>query len=472
MNVLLINPPARFTLSGNNAPFVKEHRGACPPLGLMYVAAYLREHTSHHVQIIDCHAEGIDFDRLGGFIAEGRPNIVGISTMTFTLLNAVETVRLAREAAPDAKIVLGGPHVHLYPDETIRLPGVDYLVQGEGERPFAELLDAIDAGEKTPDGIPGVVHRDGDSIINNGMPGLIGDLDSIPFPARDLTRIDLYSSLLASRSRVTTLITSRGCPYRCSFCERSHLGKKFRPRSAGNVVDEIQSCVEMGISEILFYDDTFNIDRDRVMAICEDILSRGLNVLWDFRGRVDRVDLDMLRTARRAGCRRIYFGVESGVPQHLQALNKGFDLDTVREGFRLARHAGISTLGYFMIGLPNETREEMHQTIKFALELRPDFAHIGILTPFPGTPIYRDGLAAGVIKRDYWREFAADPRPGFVPPYWPGGLSAEELDELRAHGYKSFYLRPRYVVRELLKIRSLAEFGRKVRAGIAVMRSR
>jgi len=471
LNVLLINPPVGFTLRSNNAPFVKEHRGACPPLGLMYVAAYLREHTAHRPQILDCHAEGIGFDRLGSFIAEGRADVVGISTMTFTLLNVVETVRLAREAAPDAKIVLGGPHVHLYPDETVRLPGVDYLVQGEGEKPFAALLDAIDA-DRTPDGIPGIVRRDGDNVINNGMPEMIGDLDSLPFPARDLTRIDLYNSLLASRSPVTTLITSRGCPYRCTFCERSHLGKKFRPRSAGNVIDEIQNCVAMGIGEILLYDDTFNIDRDRVMAICEGILSRELNVLWDFRGRVDRVDLEMLRTARRAGCRRIYFGVESGTPQHLQALNKGFDLDTVREGFRLARRAGISTLGYFMIGLPNETREEIQQTIDLALELGPDFAHIGVLTPFPGTPIYRDGLAAGVIKRDYWREFAADPRPGFVPPYWPGGLSADELNELRGYAYKRFYLRPRYVLRELLKMRSLAEFGRKVRAGIAVMRSR
>jgi len=191
------------------------------------------------------------------------------------------------------------------------------------------------------------------------------------------------------------MISSRGCPYRCSFCDRSHLGKVFRGRSPASVADELQHCVEMGIGEVLFYDDTFNLDRERVMGICEQILSRGLDVLWDFRGRVDCVDAAMLAAARRAGCRRIYFGVESATQRHLDALRKGFELGQVRRAFELARRAGLSTLAYFMIGLPGETRAEALRTLEFARELRADFAHITVLTPFPGTPIYLEGLASG-----------------------------------------------------------------------------
>ena len=471
LRALLINPPARFTLRGNNPAVVDEHRGVVPPLGLMYLAAYVRQFTHHEPAILDCPAEQIDYDALGGAIVARRPDVVGITTMTFTLLDVVETVRAARNAAPDAKVVLGGPHVHLFPDETIRLPGVDYLVQGEGEVSFARLLDAIEADQR-PYAIPGVVWRDGDRVVNNGMPELIDDLDGLPFPARDLTPLERYSSLLASRRGVTTMLTSRGCPYRCAFCMRSHLGKRFRARSPRNVVDEIEQCVAMGIGEFLFYDDTFNLDRSRVVAICEQILSRGLDIGWDFRGRVDCVDLGMLQLAKRAGCQRVYFGVESGVQAHLDALDKGLDLGQVREGFSLAKQAGIATLAYFMIGLPGETRDDVLSTIEFARELEPDFAHITILTPFPGTPIYLGGLASGAIKRDYWREFAANPTREFVPPFWPGPLPPDELRELCTLAYKRFYVRPRYIARELLKVRSLGELGRKLRAGLAVLRMR
>ena len=468
MNILLVNPPAENELIGNNPSIIEEERGYNPPLGLLYIAAYLEKHTQHKVEILDTQVEEITYNRLKDIIAKKNPDLVGITAMTFTLIDVIKTVQIVKSIDRDIKVVLGGPHVHIYPNETIDIPDVDYLVLGEGEITFTELVENITDIDKLKV-IEGLVFKDDGITVNTGIKPFIDNLDELPFPARHLTPYRKYSSLLAKRSPITTMFTSRGCPYRCTFCDRPHLGKAFRARSAKNVVDEMEECVNMGIYEFLIYDDTFTIHKQRVVDICDEILKRKLDIGWDIRARVDSVNEEMLRKLKKAGCERIHYGVEAGTENILKALNKGITLEQAKRAFEMTKKAEISTLAYFMIGAPTETKEDVLQTIEFSKKLSADFVHITILTPFPATAIYREGLETGVLKRDFWQEFAANPTRNFQPAYWEEILSREELLELLTHAYKSFYTRPTYIIKELIRARSFGELSRKVKAGLKVL---
>lgn len=469
MKILLINPPSENELVGNNPSIIEEERGYNPPLGILYIASYMEKYTNFDVEVLDSQAEEIGYDRLKDVISAKLPDIVGITAMTFTLIDVIQVINLVKSIHPNIKVVLGGPHVHIYPEETIKLPGVDFLVLGEGEIAFKELVENINDTTQLRN-IPGLVFKEDGKIVNTGVRTLNKNLDTLPFPARHLTPISKYSSLIAKRSPITTMFTSRGCPYRCTFCDRPHLGKSFRARSATNVVDEMEECVKLGIHEFLIYDDTFTIDRRRVMEICDEIKRRNLNIGWDIRARVNNIDNELLRKLKEANCERIHYGVESGNPEILKILNKGITLEQVRTIFKQTKDAGISVLAYFMIGCPKETRKEIMETIAFAEELRPDFVHITIFTPFPATEIYKMGLRDGIIKEDFWRAFAENPIPGFQPGYWEENFTREELQELITYAYKSFYARPRYILKRLIKVRSPGEFKRMAKAGLSLLR--
>lgn len=467
MKVLLINPPSENELLGNNPSIIEEERGYNPPLGILYIAAYLEKYTDFKVEVLDTQAEEISYNRLKDIIRTKAPDVVGITAMTFTLIDVIKVIHLAKSIHPDTKIVLGGPHVHIYPEETISITGVDFLVLGEGEITFRELVENINDTTRLRN-TPGLVFKDDGKIVNTGTRPLNEDLDSLPFPARHMTPIHKYSSLMAKRTPITTMFTSRGCPYRCTFCDRPHLGKSFRARSALNVVDEMEECIKLGIREFLIYDDTFTIDRQRVIDVCDEIKRRRLHIGWDIRARVNNIDKDLLKKLKEANCERIHYGVESGNPEILKILNKGITVDRVRTTFKETKEAGISVLAYFMIGCPKETRKEIMETIAFARELKPDFVHITIFTPFPATEIYMTGLRDGIIKNDFWREFAKNPTKDFQPRCWEENFTREELQELIVYAYKSFYTRPSYILKRLTHIRSFGEFIRMARAGLKV----
>jgi len=468
MKIGLINPPSNNEIIGNNPSIIEEERGHNPPLGILLIAGYLREFSQHSVDVLDCQVEKLTYAEIEEVLKKRQYDVIGITAMSFTIIDVMEVIKRSKEANKNTRIVLGGPHAHIFPEETIDLPGVDYLVLGEGEQTFKELLDYLDDYKKLKS-IKGLVFKENGEITNTGMRAFLDDLDKLPFPARCLTPYNRYSSVLATRTPVTTMITSRGCPYRCTFCDRPQLGKKFRARSPKNVVDEIEECVNMGIYEFLIYDDTFSIDKQRAKQICDEIIQRGLDIGWDIRARVDMVDEELLGKLRKSGCRGIHYGVEAGTEKILNVLNKGITLSQVKNAFAATRKEGMMTLAYFMIGNPTETEEDVLRTIEFAKELDPDFAHITILTPFPATNIYLEGLRRGIIKRDFWREFARNPRKDFVPPHWSENFTLEKLNELSVQAYKSFYTRPNYMLKRLIKIRSLGELSRKVKAGVKVL---
>ena len=471
MKVLLINPPSENEIIGNNPAFIEEERGYNPPLGLLYIAGYLEKFTQYSVEVLDAQVEEVSYQEIEGIIREKQPDVVGITAMTLTLVDVLKTIKVIKSVNRNIKVVLGGPHVYIFPNETINLKGVDYLVLGEGEAIFKDLLDCMDDYKKLKS-IRGLVFKENGKIVNTGPRQLIEDLDKLPFPARHLVPYKKYSSLVLGKRPITTTFTSRGCPYKCTFCARPHLGKKFRARSARNVVDEIEECTKMGIYGFLVYDDTFTVKRDRVFEVCDELRKRKLDVEWDIRARVDTVDEQLLKRLKMAGCRGIHYGVEAGTEKILKILNKKITISRTKEIFSLTKKSKISTLGYFMIGNPGETREDIFETIRLMKELDPNYVHITILTPFPATEIYFDGLKSGVIERDCWKAFSKNPIPGFIPPHWGEFFTKDELVELLALAYRDFYARPGYIMKNLAKTRSFKELKRKIRAGVKVLKSR
>jgi radical SAM superfamily enzyme YgiQ (UPF0313 family) len=471
MKVLLINPPRENEIIGNNPRIIEEERGFNPPLGLLYLAGYLEKYTEHDLTIIDAQVERLDYQSLESRIASVSPDVVGLTAMTMTLIDVMKTVEIVKKINSNTRVVLGGPHVHLFPEETINLKNVDYLVLGEGEEAFKELLDHIDENSNLRK-VPGLVFKDKEKVINTGIRPSIKDLDNLPFPARHLVPYRQYTSLLSKGDVATTMFTSRGCPYKCSFCDRPHLGKVFRARSARNVVDELEDCTNMGIREFLVYDDTFTVNKKRVIDICNEIVRRGLDIGWDIRTRVDTINEEVLVHLKKAGCQGIHYGVEAGTEKILTVLKKGITIEKVTEVFDLTRKYKIPILAYFMIGNPTETRDDILTTFKVTRDLNPDFVHMTILTPFPGTKIYLDGLKSGIIKKDYWREFALNPTPDFTPPHWDEHFSREELSELLVQGYKSFYIRTSYILKRIVSVRSLPELKKKAFAGLKVFSMR
>jgi anaerobic magnesium-protoporphyrin IX monomethyl ester cyclase len=483
VKVLLINPPRWHELVGKNPSIIEKHRGFNPPLGLLYLAACIKNRTPFDVTVLDTQPRNLSYEELAAELRELDADVVGVTAMSFTLIDAIKTVRLAKAVLPKARTVLGGTHVHLFPDETIALDGVDYAFMGEAEFAFVEFLKAFSNGVADREsegassiddmlhGIPGLVYRrpSGSVIKNDFVP--IFDLDNVPRPQRCMLDVGAYNSLLSRGALSTILITSRGCPFRCAFCDRplSPITSKFRVRSAESVLDEIGECVELGIQDILFYDDTFTVDRERVLSICEGILERRYTIRWDMRTRVNLVDATMLALLKRAGCTAVHYGVEAGNDRMLNVIKKGFTVQKVRDVFAMTRKAGIDTLAYFMIGLPTEREEDLADTFALARSLKPDYAHFTIFSPYPGTELYNLGLERGIITSDIWREFARDPQPGFRIPVWEEHFTREQLYKRIVQFYRSFYLRPGYVLKRLTRIRSKAELMRKARAGLSVL---
>lgn len=469
MKLLLINPPETRMIRADNPEFIDEERGANPPLGILYVAAAARKNPNWDVQVIDCVGEGLDYDGLRERVRTSQAQLVGITVLTFTVYDVLETIRVVREETPESRIILGGPHAHIYPVETLGWDGVDMVAMGEGEPVIHGLLEAFPDPQAMAS-IRGLVFSNSSGeTLHGGQPGFIPDLDALAYPARDATNIGRYSSVVSEHNPITTMITSRGCPFKCRYCDRPHLGRRFRAHSAGYVLEEMRQCAEMGIREIFVYDDTFTVNRSRVLEICERKIREGIDLPFDIRTRVDTVDPEMLDALKAAGCARIHYGVEAGTEKIQKVLGKGITLEQAQKAFRMTKTAGIKSLAYFMIGSPTETREDIRRSMRFALTLDPDFVSITVLTPFPETDIYFRALEEGVIGDDYFRRFAEKPFDGFRVKYWERELDREGLFEELERAYRMFYGRPKFILRETLKVRSLEELKKKAKMGLKVL---
>lgn len=446
--LLLINPPQKHTIEGNLPKYVDEARGNIPPLGLLYTAAAVETNRQDwEVRLVDM--------SVGQQLDGAKPDLVGITATTFTLIDTLMVAKLVKDRW-NVPVVLGGIHPTIYPNETADLPNIDCAFAGESEETFPQAIDAIASGQA--------------KVVK----GMVTEVVALPLPAYHLLDASCYYSVIGKNARLTSMFTSRGCPYNCIFCHRETMGRKFRARTAEQVVNEVGCAVSLlGIKEVLFYDDTFTVDKRRVEDICRGIIYRKRiqslpeKLCFDIRARVDTIDAELLGWLKRAGCKRIHYGVEASSNQMLRILRKGITIEQVRKAFYLTKQQGIEILAYFIIGSPSETREEILGTIRLAKELKPDYCHFAIMTPYPATPLYNVGLQGGRYK-DYWLEFATTPREDWCVPYWPE-LMRGELLELLDRAYREFYWRPGYIMKEVVKTRSLKQLSKKGKSALRIL---
>lgn len=437
------------------------------PLGTLYVAASIQQ-AGHEVKFLN--GAFMTHDEILVDVGLYKPEFVGIYSTAFGWSRAKRTASDIKRLYPEAFICIGGPYTSAVQEQTLLDEGsecIDAVVVGEGELTVPEMLGNLKRGESLA-GIKGVIYRNGERIEKNEPRPLITDLDSIPFPSRDLLGDkNLYIPPPATYKKkpVAVMLTSRGCNRRCIYCFQLDKTRKsgIRYRSVENVLAEVELCLKQGYREIKFLDDTFAADYDRAMQITQEIKTRRLDFTWFASACVNQVDKELLKAFKEAGCWAVLFGAESGVQKNLNTIRKGITLEQTKRAVKAAREVGLKVSTPFIFGIPGETFEEGLRTVEFACELNPDIANFHAITPFPGTELYDNVERYGSISQelsDYTYQGAA-----FVPHT----MTREDIIKLRTIAFRRFYSRPKVLLRKILEIRSAHDFNAAYKGAVSLL---
>ena len=448
MKIVLINPD--FDEVGDNKSFEKVIN-IIPPLSLMYIASVL-EKQGFEVKIIDGYLEKSNIN-LYKTLKKENPEVVGISTATPTFGNVIKIAEMIHKNFPEIFVVIGGYHVSAIPRQALSSGYFDAGVIGEGEITFLELAKELQKKYPRLNKIKGLAIKKDKKIIFTKLRPFIKDLDSIPFPARHLVPpLSKYKPTPASYKKlpVGILISSRGCPGKCTFCDRAVFGCSYRERSVGNVLDEVEELVyKFGARELKFFDDNLTLNKKRLSELCGGFKKRKIDVEWSCLTKANLVSREMLTKMKKAGCWQVLFGLESGDLRILKSLNKGVSLEQGEKAVKLAKEAGLSVRADFLMGIPGEGIPSMKKTLEFAKKVNPSFAHFNKFTPYPGTEIYKKLIQEG-YEFDFNRFYSQLDHSHSI--YSPNGVSKKQLGDFVNNSYKKFYLRPRYIFSRLSEI--------------------
>ncbi|MBI5572937.1 MAG: cobalamin B12-binding domain-containing protein [Elusimicrobia bacterium] len=450
MNVLLINPPW-ITKGG-----IWQNVASCmPPFGLAAIAAYL-EKSDVGVKIIDADARKLTDEEIADVLQiyfagrRGKPEYVGITSSTPTISSALIVAKIVKNIFPDTKIVLGGVHPSVMAEDVLKEESVDFIVRGEGEETFRELITGVNRKK-----ILGLSYKEDKNIIHNPLRTVISDINTLPFPAYHLLPMEKYFPAKGSYKKLPALgmMTTRGCPGRCTFCLGSYLGQQVRNRSAKKIFEEMFLLQDKyGIKEISFYDDVFTTKKENVKNLCKKIINEKMDISWSCFARVDFVDEELLRAMKDAGCHQIMYGIESGDEQILKNIHKKISLEKVKEVVSITKKNSIDVRAAFMLGNPGETKETMRKTIDYAVNLAPDVAIFNITTPYPGTEMFKWAKDKGILTTENWDEYDLSKPIMDLPT-----VSAEIIAEYYNLAYKKFYWRLHYLLKRIFRIRSLSD---------------
>lgn len=470
-NILLINPPQENTIQAGIEDDFIDIIGYYPPLGLMYIATILNE-NGYNAQILDCVPMKIDYEKLEQEIIEFKPDVVGISTYTMSMVDVLFTANLVKKVSAGIKVVLGGHHVQLYPEHSINYNNVDYILRGEADYTFLQLIKALDdeISIENLKNITGIGFKIGDEDFIHPKIAMVNDLNKLPVPDRTLLPKQLYQSIVGRNKMVATVMSSRGCPYKCTFCYTP--SKLYRSRTVENIMQEIRLLYSQGYREIFFFDDLFALRPQKVIDFAKALRKENLKIDWSFRGRINTVTKEMIDEVAKSGIHRIQFGIEAGVDYTLKRIKKGITTDKITEVINWCRKAKITTIGNFMIGLPDENEKDIRQTLKFSRKVGLNYAQYSILVPYPFTAIYTEGLKRGIITKDFWFEFSEDPTKNFNKfkvEYWTEYVTEEFLFKTIKNSFKRFYFRPITIINKLREIQSLQEFWFSVKGAFSVL---
>lgn len=468
MRTMLINPPVFYPGKYRRILEEKPLETYSMPLGIGYMASVL-EKAGYEVRALDAYQ--MTWNDLNKTLKDYSPDIVGISCLTDQRASVYRLIRMVKSLNKEIKIVLGGIHATVMYEQILNHFPVDAVVLGEGENPFLHLIKAWKAG-KDIEGVKGIAFRRDGKVVKTENQELIKDLDTIPFPAYRFFDLDMYSGW-ELHTRVATvlgypnyasyksaaIITSRGCPWNCSFCSVSAIsGQKWRDRTAINVVDEIEMLVNKYNCKIMdFIDDIFSVDQKRVIAISEEIVRRKLDILWGFETGVRYVSEEMLGKAAEAGCRFIMYGVESASKKVMKNVSKKTDVEKIIKAFELTKKAGMATGAFIMVGNPGEDDKSINETMKVLRVIKPDVVVNQILMVFPGTEQYAKAKRSSFIDDKYWLS-------DLPAPYYEQHHSLQKL--VRWHRKISYYNMNRFsifarTVRDTIEIRYGIRFTRR-----------
>jgi anaerobic magnesium-protoporphyrin IX monomethyl ester cyclase len=458
LKVTLINPP-QFS------------RYPQPPVGLAVIAAVL-EREGYQVTVLDANAMNLQPEATVPLVTDA--DVVGLTAMTPTISAAMNLARHLKKANPSLTIILGGAHPTLLPEETLATaPEIDIIVRGEGEDTIIELLQALE-NRQPLDNIAGISYREDGRVASTADRTTNIDMDSLPFPAYHRLPLPRYKPHPPHGQAwpFAAIVTSRGCPYRCTYCSKPVFGSKFRAQNPERVVEEVAYLKDkFGVKEIAFYDDVFTLDKKRAYAIAEGIIKKGIKIFWTCESRVNLVDKDLLHHMKQAGCYAIAYGIESGSAEILKTLHKDTTLEQAAEAVHISREVGLQVIGYLMLGSPGETPETIRQTIEFAKKLKVDFAQFSVTTPFPGTELY-DLYMRDRTESIPWESFiyAGTDNPT-TPVFESDNLSRSDLKYWTRRAYREFYLRPSYLWQRLQRLTNLGELKINFKGFLMLLRS-
>jgi len=446
--------------------------GDLPPLGIMYIAGYLRQH-GYGVGFLDGCALNTSIDKIVSVIKEREPKSVGISATTFSFNKAIDLAQQIKKHCPNTLVILGGAHataVPLHPMENYDC--FDLLVYGEGEVTSLEILDTLKKHNynnqsllndvESLKAIDGLVYRFNGKVFKTGARSMIEDLDKLPLPARDLIPHERYIPLPNQYRQLPLahMMVIRGCPFTCTFCDEA--GTKVRASSPEHVVEEIKEMSRLyGIKEISFWDDTMTYHRKWMMEFCQRMIAAKLEIVWSCFAAANTVDPEILDMMKKAGCWNIFYGFESpdlDLLKNIDAARKNKNPDYMKQVVKWTQEAGIEVRASFLIAIPGETPEKAKEMIRFAKEMAPNYAQFSITTPLPGTILYDE------IKQGKWGRLTTEDYSQyhmwnvvFLPK---GYKNKEEVFEMEKYAFRSFYLRPKYIIKKTLSIRSIEDIRR------------
>ncbi|MEW6556600.1 MAG: radical SAM protein [Elusimicrobiota bacterium] len=446
-DIIFINPP--LTLEERYGKLA--NAGSLePPHGLCNLVAVCLKHNID-TEILDAPVFGLNYEQIVNIIKTKSPKYVGITAVTISIHNAAKLAQLIKAADSKIVTIIGGPHLTALPKETMnKFSSFDIGVIGEGEITIIELIKTLD--EKHPlDKINGIIFRKNGTLTITNKREFVKNLSELPLPAWNLlSDMKKYRPAVASYKRLpsTSIITTRGCTGKCTFCDRSGFGEIIRGYSAEYILDMIKYLQEKyAIRDIRIMDDNFLLFRSKIVKVCKMIQEQKIDITWSCLARVDMVYPDILKMIKMSGCWQIAYGIESGSQEILDILNKNITLEQIRRAIWLTKEAKIKTLGYFMLGNPKETEETIKATQKLIQELDLDDIKITFFTPYPGSKIFQTAKQYGTFNDD-WKKLDANLEPVFVPT----GLTKEYLIKMQKNLLREFYLKPKTILSYLSRL--------------------
>ncbi len=446
--ILLINPPYNLEVYKENKNF-----SVHPPVGLAYLAGFIKKY-GYDVEIIDANALNISKDELINLIINHSSRIVGFTSVTATINLVCQICDKVKEKS-DKVLIIGGQHVTFKDKEILTAcNSIDYIVRGEGEMTLLRLLHRLKIN-KTAKGLMGITYSENNKIISNPDRPAIKDINKIPFPAWELLprskyRLNGFQDLGFSGEQLGKLISTRGCPNKCTFCSSAHFWGKPRFRNVDNIFEELVFLTQkLKVRHVDFMDDCLTIPVSRFRELCNRIIENNLNFKWSCYSRVQNINEELVQLMKKAGCFMVLLGIESGNQEIINSIKKNITLEQVTNAVKLFKKYHIDCLGFFMIGLPKDTKETVEETVNFAKKLNLDFPFFSVTTPFPGTELHDWFMSSNFAPINFeWNQISTHGDT----IYRTENLSSEEIKKLYNYAIKECYFNPTFIAKLLINI--------------------